>query len=196
MIRHLGTVAANTPGPAGGARLEISEPRLAASVKPGDSVNVNGACLTVVRADAGTGILAFDVVPETLNRTTLGAAAAGDSVNLEPSLRLGDTLDGHLVYGHVDATADILAKDPEGQGYRLWLATPPELITMIVQKGYVALDGISLTVAERRESDRFAVALIPETSQRTTLGRKGPGDRVNVEADPIARYVAGLLGGR
>jgi riboflavin synthase len=174
-------------------RLVVDATALAETPASGDSVAVNGVCLTVsARIDAE---LEFDVVPETLARSNLGGLSAGAVVNLESSLRLGDTLDGHLVYGHVDATTVILRVDSEGQGVRLWCATPPNLAPLVCEKGYVALDGISLTVAAVEEG-RFAVALIPETLKRTSLGRKRPGDVLNVEADPVARYVAAVLGNR
>jgi riboflavin synthase len=154
-------------------------------VAPKDSIAICGVCLTVVEHDHQT--IAFDVVPETLERSALGALEPGSPVNVELSLRLGDRLGGHLVYGHVDATTRILDKVPEGQGHRLSVATPENLRQFVVEKGYVAVDGVSLTVAAVR-ADRFEIALIPETSARTTLGPKGPGDAVNFEIDPIARY--------
>jgi riboflavin synthase len=140
-------------------------------------------------------VIEFDVIPETLERSNLGALTAGAAVNLEPSLKVGDTLDGHLVYGHVDATTVISRIDPEGQGVRMWCAIPAVVAPLVCRKGYVSIDGISLTVAAVAEG-HFAVALIPETLKRTTLGRKRPGDVLNVEADPVARYVAAVLGNR
>jgi riboflavin synthase len=189
LIAHLGTVEALERDPRGGVRLRVRAPgAVAEGIAPKDSIAVSGVCLTVVEHDEST--VAFDVVPETLERSALGALAPGSPVNLELSLRLADRLGGHLVYGHVDATAPILGKVPEGQGHRLTVAIPPDLGRYVVEKGYVALDGISLTVAAVR-GDRFEVALIPETSARTTLGAKGPGDVVNFEIDPIARYALG-----
>ena len=186
LIAHLGRVAAVERDPRGGARLEIEAPdAVAEGVAPKDSVAINGVCLTVVGFDERA--LRFDVVPESLARSVLGELRVGDPVNVELSLRLGDRLGGHLVYGHVDAAATIIAKEPEGQGHRLSIATPPELGAFIVEKGYVAVDGVSLTVAAVR-AGRFEIALIPETSARTTLGRKTSGTRVNLEIDPIARY--------
>jgi riboflavin synthase len=158
--------------------------------RTGDSIAINGVCLTVKEHSSDT--LVFDVIPETLARSNLSTLELGESVNVEPSLRLGDVIGGHLVYGHVDAVSEIAARDPEGQGFRLWCTTPPALRAFIVEKGYVSLDGVSLTVAQV-EPERFAVALIPETLKRTTLGRKGVGRSVNVEADPVARYVAAQL---
>jgi len=189
LIAHLGTVASLERDPRGGARLRVEAPRaVAEGVAAGDSVAINGVCLTVVAFDAST--MAFDVVPETLERSALGALVPGARANVELSLRLGDRLGGHLVYGHVDATGRILAKVPEGQGHRLTVDLPEAVAPFIVEKGYVAVDGISLTVAKVR-GDRFEIALIPETSARTTLGEKTAGDPVNLEVDPVARYALG-----
>jgi riboflavin synthase len=195
LIRARGDVLENAPNPIGGNRLMIGAGAIGRAAAPGESVAVNGVCLTVVSVEESAGALTFDVVPETLARSNLGSLVAGDAVNLEPSLRVGDALDGHVVYGHVDATATILRIDPEGQGVRMWCATPPALDLLICEKGYVALDGISLTVAAV-DDGRFAVALIPETLARTTLRSKAPGDALNVEADPLARYVASIMGKR
>ncbi len=186
LIAHLATVAALVPEPAGGVRLYVMAPgAIAEGVEPKDSIAICGVCLTVVAHDDAT--ISFDVVPETLQRSTLGSLAPSDPVNLELSLRLGDRLGGHLVYGHVDATARIVSKATEGQGHRLGIEIVPELAPYLVEKGYVAVDGVSLTIAAVRD-DRFEIALIPETSARTTLGPKTVGDRVNLEIDPIARY--------
>ncbi len=186
LISHLATVEALEHDPRGGVRLVIAAPdAIAEGIAPKDSIAICGVCLTVVEHDART--IAFEVVPETLQRSVLGTLAPGDAVNLELSLRLGDRLGGHLVYGHVDATGAILAKVPEGQGHRLTVSMPAALAPFIVEKGYVAVDGVSLTVAAA-SADRFEIALIPETSARTTLGPKGPGSSVNLEIDPIARY--------
>jgi len=173
----------------GGLELEIEKPSGLIGTHEGDSIAINGVCLTVTKH---TDALTFDVIPETLARTDLGSLTVGALVNVEPSLRFGDFVGGHMVYGHVDGTCEIVRRDPEGQGYRMWFETPPELRSLIVEKGYVSLDGVSLTIA-RVDGDRFAVALIPETLKRTTLGRKGVGDSVNIEADPVARYVAAQL---
>lgn len=190
MIRALGTVT-GVQSQDGGLRLSIDIVRLDRVPAPGDSIAVNGVCLTVAaRRDR---MFEFDVIPETLARSNLGRLAAGAAVNLETSLRVGDSLDGHLVYGHVDATTAIERVDAEGQGVRMWCNTPSVIAPLVCVKGYVALEGVSLTVAGVEEG-RFAVALIPETLKRTTLGRKGPGDMLNIEADPVARYVAAVLG--
>lgn len=189
LIVHAGRVASTEGDAKRGMTLTIEAPEaLREGVASGDSVAINGACLTAVAADAQT--MRFDVVPETVARTELGALRKGDPVNVELSMRVGDRIGGHFVYGHVDGTASILAKEPEGQGFRLHLVLPDALTPFIVEKGYVAVDGVSLTVASVT-SERFTVALIPETVRRTTLGSKGPGDRVNLEVDPIARYAQG-----
>ena len=171
-------------------RLTIDCKALAAAAKDGESICVSGACLTVSSAEDDR--LRFDVVPETLGRSNLGSLQKGQRVNLEPSLRVGDLLGGHFVYGHVDAVSTIESKAAEGPGYRIRCSIPPGLDAMIVEKGFVALDGVSLTVA-RAENGAFEVALIPETLERTTLGEKGTGAGLNVEVDPIARYVANII---
>ncbi len=191
LIFNLAVVKKVTPGK-GGIELAIEKPQELHGIVEGDSIAINGVCLTVTRSGAR---LAFDVIPETLARSNLGTLKVGDLVNLEPSLRLGDQVGGHMVYGHVDTTTKILSKDPEGQGYRLWCAVPRGLERMIVEKGYVSLDGVSLTVAQV-EARQFAVALIPETLKRTTLGRKDVGLSLNIEVDPVARYVAVQLENR
>jgi riboflavin synthase len=186
LVAYLGRVEQLTGNVDAGMRLVIDAPdAIADGIAVKDSIAVNGVCLTAVDVDSR--VITFDVVPETVMRSTFGTLAAGDAVNLELSLRLGDRLGGHLVYGHVDATAAILAKEVEGQGHRLTVATPSSIQSFIVEKGYVTLDGVSLTVASVA-SGRFTIALIPETSKRTTLGRKGAADRVNLEVDPVARY--------
>ena len=175
----------------GGLRLRIACPTLLGEgIEPKDSIAVNGVCLTAVEVDA-EGFTA-DVVPETLARSNLGALAPGELVNLESSLRLGDRVGGHFVYGHVDACTEIVSKDVEGQGWRVRLARPPIVAPMLVEKAFVALDGVSLTIASA-DDGWFEVALIPETARRTTFGSKDAGGRVNVEADPLARYAAAAV---
>jgi riboflavin synthase len=191
LIVDAGRVASVEGDRVRGLTLVVEAPEaIARGVAVGDSVAVNGTCLTVTAFDART--LRFDVVPETVARTGFDALRAGDRLNVELSMRLGDRLGGHLVYGHVDDSASILAKDPEGQGFRLHVVLPDALAPFIVEKGYVAVDGVSLTVASC-DRERFTIALIPETAARTTLGTKGPGDRVNLEVDPVARYAHGAM---
>lgn len=154
-----------------------------------DSIAVNGVCLTATRIDGET--IAFDVIPETLVRSNLGALKPNDIVNLEYSLRVGDRIGGHFVYGHVDATAAVLARTPEGQGERVRIESSPEFAVFVCEKAFVAVDGVSVTVAATGEG-WFEIALIPETLKRTTLGRRLPGDRVNIEVDPLARYALNI----
>jgi riboflavin synthase len=186
LVAYLGHISRVNGDVRDGMRLVVEAPdAIADGIAVKDSVAVNGVCLTAV--DVGGRTITFDIVPETVRRSTFGALRASDPVNLELSLRLGDRLGGHLVYGHVDATAQILDKRPEGQGHWLTIATPPSIGSFIVEKGYITVDGVSLTVAAVG-SGRFTIALIPETSRRTTLGSKAAGARVNLEVDPVARY--------
>ncbi len=152
----------------------------------GDSVAIDGVCLTVV--DARDGQLAFDVVPETLAR----AKRFGRDVNVEPALKAGEPMGGHVVQGHVDGVARVRSLEPEGEGGRLWLDVSPELLRYCVEKGSVAVDGVSLTVAAVDDTG-IAVALVPHTLAATTLGGLAPGDDVNLEADILAKYVERLL---
>ena len=157
---------------------------LAASI--GDSVAVDGVCLTVVDGDNGT--LAFDVALETQAR----AKPFRSYVNLEPALRVGDALGGHYVQGHVDDVGRVRALEPEGDGKRLRVEAPPELLRYCVEKGSVTVDGVSLTIAEL-DDDGFAIALVPHTLAATTLGELEPGDEVNLEVDVLAKYVERLV---
>jgi riboflavin synthase len=170
-------------------RLRISAPETAAGTGIGDSVSVSGCCLTAVAVAGGE--LAFDAVGETLSRTNLGALTEGAEVNLEPSLRAGDPLGGHYVQGHVDGRARVRAHDRDGEGSRLWLDLHEELLRYCVEKGSLAVDGVSLTVAEVDEQG-VAIALVPHTLEATTLGSLEPGGEVNVEVDVLAKYVERL----
>ena len=170
LVREVGTVRALD----GSGRLTIAAPLIAANTEIGDSVAIDGACLTVVARDGD--VLAFDAVPETLARTCLGGLAAGSRVNLEPALRAGDALGGHYVQGHVDGVGAVRSVDDEGEGRRVWFDAPPELLRYVVDKGSITVQGTSLTVADLDETG-FAVALIPHTLEATTLGRLEPGDR-------------------
>lgn len=193
LIRHLGTLESRSSRP-GGARLRISAPTdLLARAELGASIAVNGACLTSVAVDGRA--WEADLSEETLAKTTLGGLALGATLHLEPALRVGDPLDGHLVAGHVDAVGQLLAHPQAGRGGEegLWrFAMPLELAPMMAPKGSVAVDGISLTVVDCG-ADWFTVALIPETVKRTALAKMRPGDPVNLEADPIGRFVARAL---
>jgi riboflavin synthase len=159
-------------------------------VKIGDSISVDGACLTVVKLSHSA--FTADVSLETLKRTTLAKAGAGQRVNLEKSLRFSDFLGGHLVSGHVDGTGEIIKILPEGNSWRYRFRAPQEISRYLIEKGSVAVDGISLTVAEIEEPE-FTVAVVPYTAQSTTLGLKKIGDPVNLEIDPIAKYVEKFL---
>ena len=193
LIRHLGTLEARSSRP-GGARLRIAAPAdLLARAELGASIAVNGACLTSMSVDGRA--WEADLSEETLDKTTLGRLALGAKVHLEPALRVGDPLDGHLVSGHVDGIGQLLSR-PQSQGgvaEGIWrFSMPVALAPMTAPKGSVAVDGISLTVVDCG-TDWFTVALIPETVTRTALGGLRPGDPVNLEADPIGRFVARAL---
>jgi riboflavin synthase len=190
LIGYRGTIA-SIEDVQGGVRLRIA----CRGVKrerpePKDSIAIDGVCLTATKIDGK--IVSFDVIPETLARTTLGKRCEGDVVNVEYSLRVGDRMGGHFVYGHVDANAEVLARTPEGQGERIRIERPASLAPMIAEKAFIAIDGVSLTVAAVGDG-WFEIALIPETLERTTLGRRPEGDRVNLEVDPLARYVVEAL---
>jgi riboflavin synthase len=155
----------------------------------GDSICVQGCCLTAVEFPGNA--FAVDVSRETLNLTTLGDLRAGTSVNLEPSLRAGDPLGGHLVSGHIDGVAQVSSLEPDARSTRLWITVPEALARYIARKGSVAVDGVSLTVNDVAERE-FGVNIIPHTQAVTTLGQLGAGDRVNLEVDQVARYIERL----
>jgi len=186
IVRERGRVAGVDGGEAG-VRVTV-ETAVEAGI--GDSVALNGVCLTVVENSGGR--LAFDAVPETLRRSSLGRLAAGDAVNVEPALRAGDPLGGHYVQGHVDGVGAVRSVTPEGDGVRMWLDAPADVLRYCVEKGSIAVEGVSLTIAEL-DGTGFAVALIPHTLVETTLGEAEPGDTVNLETDVLAKYVERLL---
>lgn len=170
--------------------LTVSAAKVMANLKIGDSVAVNGACLTVVRLDGGA--FTADVMPETVRLTNIGQLRVGDKVNLERTLRLCDGLDGHIVSGHVEGQGVIVGRRPEGIAMVVNISAPPELLKYIIKKGSVAIDGVSLTVTQTTDAD-FSVSLIPHTAKETTLGFKDVGDRVNLETDIIGKYVERML---
>ncbi|WP_299448069.1 riboflavin synthase [uncultured Phascolarctobacterium sp.] len=170
--------------------LTVSAKKIMANLKIGDSVAVNGACLTVVKM-SGDGFTA-DVMPETVRLTNIGSLNAGDKVNLERTLRLCDGLDGHIVSGHVEGLGTIAAQRNDGIAVVVTIDTPQELLKYIIKKGSIAIDGISLTVTEVTSST-FSVSLIPHTAKETTLGFKTVGDTVNLETDILGKYVERML---
>jgi riboflavin synthase len=195
LVADLGTVAqaqeqeqAQAEAPEAGARLRI-QTRLGAELGPGDSVAVNGVCLTAL--DPGPDGFTADVVAETLRRSSLGALAAGDRVNLELPLRAADRLGGHVVLGHVDGLGVVTRAD-EATGELAVELEDPALLRYVVEKGSIALDGVSLTVAAV-DDESLTVALIPETRRRTTLGHARPGTNVNVEVDVLAKHLEKLV---
>ena len=194
IVEGTGSVAALAAAADGsGARLQVEAPWLAGQLEPGESVAVNGCCVTV--AAASTGGFAADLVAETLRRTALGGLAAGDRVNLERPMALGGRLGGHLVQGHVDGVARVLDRKPVGDGEEVRIELPAELQRYVVDKGSIAVDGVSLTVAGVGPG-WLTVALVPHTLAVTTLGDRRPGDPVQLEVDVIAKYVERLVEGR
>ena len=190
LIATLGTVERLAEGSTS-CRLTVRAPQLLSGVKIGDSIAVNGVCLTVVHLRDDT--FTADVMPETVRRTTLHLLQPGDRVNLEKALRPTDGLDGHIVQGHVEGVGTIQQIIPEGNARVYRIQAPGELLRYIVEKGSIAVDGISLTVTETDDSG-FGVSLIPHTAKMTTLGYKSAGDAVNLETDILARYVEKMLG--
>jgi riboflavin synthase len=189
IVRERGRVA-SVDGDGDGIRIRLEAPLTAGEAAIGDSVSLNGCCLTVVEAANGT--LAFDAVPETLSRSSLDGLEAGAELNVEPALRAGDPLGGHYIQGHVDGVGRVRSVEPEGEGRRVWLDAPPEVLRYCVEKGSIAVDGVSLTIADLDDAG-FAVALIPHTLAATTLGTLVTGAHVNLEADVLAKYVERLV---
>jgi riboflavin synthase len=187
-------IADPAPSGQGGVRLEIGlSPALAGRLAVGDSLAVGGVCLTVT--EKGEERVTVELSPETLSRTTLGGLRNGDAVNLEPALRLGDTLGGHWVQGHVDGTARVVDRRDLADHRVLAFSIPPDLAPLLVEKGSVTVDGVSLTVS-KLVPDRFEVALIPHTLEVTTLSDLAPGDGVNLEVDILGKYVHRILAAR
>jgi riboflavin synthase len=205
LVNESGSILADPePSGQGGVRLAVlHSAALAGRLGIGASLAVSGVCLTVTdlapvlpAADEPGGIRSLvEMSPETLARTTLGSLVAGDRVNLEPALRMGDPLGGHWVQGHVDGTAEVLDRRDLADHRVLAFSIPPELSPFLVEKGSVTVDGVSLTLSARLP-DRFEVALIPHTLEITTLSDRAPGDRVNLEVDVLAKYVHQILAAR
>ena len=189
IVREVGRVA-GVEGGAEGVRLRIAAPGTAPATGIGDSVAIDGICLTAESIDGD--VISFHAVPETLRRTSLGRLSAGDTVNVEPALRAGEPLGGHIVQGHVDGVGRVQSVEAEGEGLRVVVEAGPELLRYCVEKGSITVEGVSLTVAELHD-DAFGVALIPHTLEATTLGALEPGETVNLEADVLAKYVEKLL---
>ena len=189
IVRERGRVAA-VDGDAQARQLVIEAPATAARLAVGDSVSIGGCCLTATAVSNGS--FAVTAVPESISRTTLGRLTAGDQVNLETATRAGEPLGGHYVQGHVDGVARVASLEPEEEGARLWVEAPDNLLRYCVEKGSIAVDGVSLTISALREG-AFEVALVPHTLAETTLGRLEPGDEVNLEVDVLAKYVERLI---
>ena len=186
LIGYRGTIDSVTIATADDIRIAIRCEGVAIEKpQPKDSIAVNGVCLTATSIEGA--LITFDVIPETLKRSTLGALMVGSRVNLEYSLRIGDRMGGHFVYGHVDATAMVISRKTEGSGERVRIERPKGLAKMLVEKAFVSVDGVSVTIADAKRR-WFEIALIPETLVRTTLGERAEGTLVNIEVDPIARY--------
>ncbi len=182
IIEEIGAVAAIPP-----VKLVVKATQVVRGMTLGQSIAVNGACLTVTAFDAGS--FAVDVMPETLQRTNLGRLSPGDDVNLERPLALGGQLGGHLVQGHVDATGRVAAIEPVGEALLVRIESPPEVMRYVVEKGFIAVDGISLTVTSQ-DATSFQVSVVDFTRQHTNLGARRIGNLVNLEVDIIAKYVA------
>jgi riboflavin synthase len=186
-LAEVADVVAEPPG----VRLVIREPLIATQSKLGDSIAINGCCLTVVAVDDDR--LSFQAGEETLSRTNLGELKPGSKVNIEPSLRAGDLIGGHYVTGHIDAVGAVDARHDDAEWCTIWFRAPAAQLAQMASKGSVAVDGVSLTLVDV-EDERFSVALIPHTLAMTTLGRRTVGDRVNIETDVLAKYVQRQMG--
>ena len=197
IVEEVGTLVARDDS-SDSAVLRVQASRVLEDVALGDSIAVNGVCLTVT--DVKDGVWSTDVMAETLRRSSLGAAGSGDRVNLERAVTPHTRLGGHLMQGHVDGVGRILTRTPGDAWEVVRIALPPELARYVVEKGSIAVDGVSLTVSAVSPADLpepwFEVSLIPTTLRETTLGARTPGDPVNLEVDVIAKYVERLMGGR
>ncbi|MEV2241546.1 riboflavin synthase [Micromonospora sp. NPDC049891] len=193
IVEELGEVVGVTPTAEDSTVVAVRGPLVTSDARHGDSIAVNGVCLTVVDVDGG--VFTADVMGETLRRSALGALRTGDRVNLERAAALGSRLGGHLVQGHVDGVGEVLSREPAQRWETVRFRLPAALSRYVVEKGSITVDGVSLTVAEVG-ADWFAVGLIPTTLSATTLGTRSVGDPVNLEMDVLAKYVERLLGGR
>ena len=189
IVRELGLVV-EAEEVAAGRELVVRASETARLTTVGDSVAVDGCCLTATHVDGAA--MSFHAVPETIARTTLGSLVVDDLVNVEPAIRAGEELGGHYVQGHVDAVGRIQSVETEGEGLRVLVEAPEDVLRYCVEKGSITVDGVSLTVAELAD-DAFAVALVPHTLTATTLSAVQPGQSVNLEADVLAKYVERLL---
>jgi riboflavin synthase len=189
IVREVGRVVA-VDGDDEGRTLYVEAPLSAAGIAAGDSVSVAGVCLTAEAVEDGA--IRFQAVPETLARTTLARLGPGDAVNVEPALRAGEPLGGHIVQGHVDDLGTVASLEPEGGGARLVVGAAESILRYCVEKGSITIDGVSLTVAGV-DGDTLSIALVPHTLAATTLGRLEPGTPVNLEVDVLAKYVERLL---
>jgi riboflavin synthase len=189
IVREIGSVQ-QVEGGQDGVLLAVRAAGTAVGAVPGDSVAIDGVCLTVETTDGET--VAFRAVPETLARTSLGRLRIGDDVNVEPALRAGEPLGGHVVQGHVDGVGTVQSVEAEGVGLRVFVEAPAAILRYCVEKGSITVDGVSLTVAELHD-DAFGVALVPHTIAATTLASLVPGRPVNLEVDVLAKYVERLL---
>jgi riboflavin synthase len=193
IVEELGEVVRLTDAGGDSAVLAVRGPLVTSDARHGDSISVNGVCLTVIE-NAG-GVFTADVMGETLRRSSLGALAVGSQVNLERAATVGSRLGGHLVQGHVDGVTTIISREPAAEWEVLRFALPRELSRYVVEKGSITVDGVSLTVMAVDE-ESFSVGLIPTTLKLTVLGAKSAGDPVNLEVDVIAKYVEKMLGAR
>ena len=190
IVEEMGVVVGATLDQERDNTLTIGCHTVISDAKLGDSIAVNGVCLTVTALTPDS--FTVGLSPETLRRTSLGDLRPGSPANLERALRVGDRMGGHYVQGHVDGTGTITAVVPDGESLRVTIEPPAELMPYIVEKGYIAVDGVSLTVAERH-ADRFVIALVAYTQNAVIMGRQGPGTRVNLEVDILAKYVENVL---
>lgn len=191
IVEELGTVT-GAETTEGGKRMTIRGPLTVTDLSVGDSIAVNGTCLTAVSVEGGAGTFDVELVLETLDRTSLGSFGIGSMVNLERAMPASGRFDGHIVQGHVDGVGVVVTDEPEGMGRRLGIDLPETLVRYVVEKGSITVDGVSLTVAARH-GHRVEIALIPHTLEVTNLGSKAPGDRVNLEVDILAKYVERLM---